>query len=420
MLKASHWAQAWEGWLDPFKNSSTFVGRDAPHYFRAAPRNPNLHVCCRRAQPAVTSENTVDVSQSIIMDLESFRNLYLPAIERQLQDIVGRVDHFEESGSSRHFLSEAQRMLAYQMGWEGPGAGPAAQGKRIRPLLVLLTASACGGDWANALPAAAAVELLHNFSLIHDDIEDNSDLRRGRPTVWKIWGIPLAINVGDALFTLANLAIFDICEPAICVRAARILLEAGLHLTQGQHLDISYENEQNLSEANYWPMIHGKTAALLAACTELGAVTGRAEPETCAHYRLFGTYLGLAFQVYDDYLGIWGEPAMTGKSTASDLVSGKKSLPVLYGLSKQGTFARRWRHGPVPPEAVQELAAQLEAEGAHGYVQSVAADLTTKAINSLDQANPQGEAGTALRELANQLLKEQNKPLNKFNKHPVS
>ena len=339
-----------------------------------------------------------------MMDLDSFRSLCLPAIERQLQNVVGRVEQSDDTASSRQFLADAHRMIAYQMGWEGPGAGPEAQGKRVRPMLVLLTAAACGGQWTHGLPAAAAVELLHNFSLIHDDIEDNSELRRGRPTVWKIWGIPLTINAGDALFTLANLAIFDISDPEICVQAARIMLEAGLHLTQGQHLDISYENAQQLSEADYWPMIRGKTAALLAACTELGALTGGAGPEIRDHYRHFGEYLGLAFQVYDDYLGIWGEPAMTGKSTASDLVSGKKSLPVLYGLGKQGPFSERWCLGPISPEAVPELAAQLEAEGALEYVQSVASELTAKAINSLVQANPLGEAGNALRELANQLL----------------
>ncbi len=339
-----------------------------------------------------------------MMDLDAYRSLYLPAIERQLQDLIRRVEQTEETDPSGRFMAEARRMLAYQMGWEGPGSGPEAQGKRIRPLLVLLTASSCDGQWTDALPAAVAVELLHNFSLIHDDIEDNSDLRRGRPTVWKKWGVPLTINAGDALFTLANLSIFKIQDPLICVQAARILLEAGLHLTQGQHLDISYENEQNLSTDNYWPMIRGKTAALLAACTELGALTGGAVIETRNYYRLFGTYLGMAFQVYDDYLGIWGETALTGKSTASDLVSGKKSLPVLYGLGKQGIFSEKWRQGPIAPEAASDMAALLKEEGAQDYVQSVASEYTTRAITSLDRAKPVGEAGNALRELSNQLL----------------
>jgi geranylgeranyl diphosphate synthase type I len=342
-----------------------------------------------------------------MMHLKDFRLLFLPEVEKQLQQVVGRVEHMNATPSSGRFLAEARRMLAYQMGWEGPGAGPDAQGKRIRPLLVLLTTAACGGRWENALPAAAAVELLHNFSLIHDDIEDKSDLRRGRPTVWKTWGIALAINAGDALFTLANLAVFDIKEQAISLQSARIMLEAGLHLTQGQHLDISYETEHELSEENYWPMVGGKTAALLAACTELGALIGNADPESRSHYRLFGRYLGLAFQAYDDYLGIWGEPALTGKSTASDLVSGKKSLPVLFGLGKQAGFAKKWRQGPISAEEVTATASLLEAEGALEYVQSVAGDYTSKAIDSLDQARPVGEAGTALRDLANQLLNRQ-------------
>jgi geranylgeranyl diphosphate synthase type I len=304
-------------------------------------------------------------------------------------------------------LEELHTMLAYHMGWHGEGAGLKATGKRIRPLLVLLSSASAGGEWSRALPAAAAVELVHNFSLIHDDIEDNSPLRRGRPTVWKLWGIPQAINTGDAMFTLAHLALLRLNETTskeITLEAARILGTTCLHLTQGQYLDISYEDRINLNLEDYWPMVRGKTAALLACCTELGALVAEVDPTTQARYRGFGCDLGLAFQAQDDLLGIWGEASQIGKSNLSDLVEGKKSLPVLYGLEQNGLFAERWRQGPITLQEVPDLAVQLEAEGARHYTQETANKLTQQALSTLEEINPRGEAGEALMELAKQLL----------------
>ena len=165
-------------------------------------------------------------------------------------------------------LAEYSSMLAYHLGWEGEGAGPEARGKRIRPLLVLLTCSAAGGEWRNALPAAAAVELVHNFSLIHDDIQDNSPLRRGRETVWKRWGIPQAINAGDAMLTIAHLTLLrmeNYSKPDVTLNAAGTLQQACLQLTKGQFLDLTYESQAQLSIDGYWQMVGGKTAALLRA-----------------------------------------------------------------------------------------------------------------------------------------------------------
>src|SRR4030067_283120 len=141
-------------------------------------------------------------------------------------------------------------MVAYHLGWEGDGAGSDARGKRIRPLLVVLACAAAGGDWGKALPAAAAVELVHNFSLIHDDIQDNSPLRRGRTTVWKHWGIPQAINAGDAMLTLAHLSALRLANTIsaeVAIQAATIFQQACLQLTKGQYLDLSYENRRPLS-----------------------------------------------------------------------------------------------------------------------------------------------------------------------------
>ncbi len=204
------------------------------------------------------------------MNLQEYLRVMRPAIETRLQEFIDR--------SLKEEYPELRAMLTYHMGWEGEGAGPEAQGKRIRPLLVLLCTQAAGGNWQDALPAAAAVELLHNFSLIHDDIQDNSPLRRNRPTVWVRWGAPQAINSGDVMFTLSFLAIQDLAEvlPAQEVLlVSRIIQQTCLRLTEGQYLDISYEKQTILPEAAYWPMIGGKTSALLSCCTELGAIVCR-------------------------------------------------------------------------------------------------------------------------------------------------
>jgi geranylgeranyl diphosphate synthase type I len=323
----------------------------------------------------------------------------LSSIELELQKQVSRLDQ----PRTKLF----HEMVTYHMGWTGEGAGPEATGKRIRPLLVLLCASACGANWQFALPAAAAVELVHNFSLVHDDIQDNSPKRRGRDTVWTKWGMPMGINVGDALFVMSNQAIIDLKEnyPAdIVVKAAEILHNTCLDLTRGQYLDMSYEERKDLSVEDYWPMISGKTSALLMACCQIGALLGGADEEKQESYRSFGHYLGLAFQVQDDILGIWGDEKVTGKSVASDLVEGKNSLPVLAGLRKKGKFAERWAQGPIKPDEVEEIARLLASEDGYGFAKEASIQMTDMAINSLREADPQGESGEALFELANKLL----------------
>jgi geranylgeranyl diphosphate synthase type I len=174
------------------------------------------------------------------------------AIEAELQGQVARVD--TPRGHDFH------AMLTYHMGWTGGGAGPEASGKRIRPLLALLTTAACGADWRPALPAAAAIELVHSFSLVHDDIQDRSEKRRGRPAVWVKWGTPMAINVGDALLMLSSLAMLDLAAdfPAETVSAATaILCSASLRLAEGQFMDMSYESRKDLKVEDYWPMVAG-------------------------------------------------------------------------------------------------------------------------------------------------------------------
>jgi geranylgeranyl diphosphate synthase, type I len=333
------------------------------------------------------------------MSLKEAMATMLPALETELRQQVGRLDV-----PTTHDFHE---MLAYHMGWNGQETKSEHAGKRIRPLLLLLVSAACEEQWLHALPAAAAVELVHNFSLIHDDIQDNSPTRRGRLTVWKKYGAPMAINAGDALFTIASQAMLDLSksnDPDTVVKATRILHNACLELTQGQFLDLAYQKRTDLSVADYFPMIDGKTAALISAATEIGAILGGAPVDSVEQYRSFGRNLGYAFQVQDDILGIWGNEATTGKSTATDLVEGKNSLPVLYAINKKGRFAERWSSGHIATAEVPQLTQVLRDEGAYDYSYQEAQRLTGQALDALNAARPRDAYGTALVELTHQLL----------------
>lgn len=334
--------------------------------------------------------------------IEDITQAYLDVIEDELKQAVKRANDFG--------ITKLYDMLAYHMGWQGNRSNTETRGKRIRPLLVLLSCSAAGGDWHRALPGATAVELVHNFSLIHDDIEDRSPLRRGRQTIWKKWGIPQAINAGDAMFALAHLEVVRLVKtvsPSIAIKAVEILQHTCLHLTQGQYLDLSYESRNDLIIEDYWHMVEGKTAALAAVSTELGALAAFSGDQTCDLYRKFGWLLGLAFQVQDDLLGIWGNSNLTGKSSQSDLVTRKITLPVLYGLSKAGDFAARWRLGTIHPGEVTEIIKLLEIEGGKEFSQAHANRLINDALSTLEEAHPTGIAGEALKNLALSLVNRQ-------------
>ena len=337
-----------------------------------------------------------------ISGFKSFSELARPALRQELEQAI--------AASAEHGTPGLQEMITYQLGWSGENAGIKTEGKQIRPLLVLLACQAGGGDWKNALPAAAAVELIHNFSLVHDDIEDDGEVRRGRPTIWKKWGEAQAINTGDAIFALAYASLVNLVEktsPEIGLKAGKIFHQTCLRLTQGQHLDIAFEDQEKVELESYWQMVGGKTAALLAFSLEVGALCAGVSPEIQAHYRDFGHNLGMSFQVQDDILGIWGAEEKIGKSTTGDLLTRKKTLPVLYGLAQEKAFYEGWKDGEITQEKALVLSQILEAEGGRAYAQSAADRLTDLALNALENANPEGEAGEILRDLAKNMLKRQ-------------
>ncbi len=331
--------------------------------------------------------------------ITSFAGIARPALREEMGRVVTQAGSYN--------TSELQAMITYQLGWTGGDAGPKTEGKQLRGLFCLLACQAAGGEWPHALPAAAAVELIHNFSLIHDDIEDCGQMRRGRPTIWKIWGEAQAINTGDAMFALANTSLLNLADTV----SLKGVLETGklfhttcLRLTQGQHLDILFEDQDLVDLDTYWHMVEGKTAALLTFSLEAGALCGNAAPEIQAHYRDFGHYLGLAFQVQDDILGIWGKEELTGKSSMGDLLTRKKTLPIIFGLNQKKDFYENWISGEMTPEKALQLGDILEAEGGRAYAENTADRLTDQALTALHKAGPQDDAGLILKDTAQQLL----------------
>ncbi len=237
-------------------------------------------------------------------------------------------------------------LMRYHLGWADAAGNPlpAAGGKMLRPALCMLCCEAVGGDPARAMPAAAALELVHNFTLIHDDIEDASDTRHGRETLWRVAGVPQAINAGDGMFVLARRTLLGMADAGVAAErvldAARALDDACVLLCEGQYADIGFETSEQVSLAEYEAMIAGKTAALLGASAAIGAIAGGADEAIVAALGECGRLLGFAFQIQDDVLGIWGEEAVTGKPVADDIRSRKKSFPVVYAFDRLGTDDR--------------------------------------------------------------------------------
>ena len=315
--------------------------------------------------------------------------------------------------SSDSLLTPFYGMLQYHLGWADQDFRPirGRTGKRLRPVFLLLANQAVGGDWRQAVPAAAAIELTHNFSLIHDDVEDRDAERHGRLTVWKRWGEAQAINVGDGLFVLARLELRRLLECGVSPMTLAVVQDsydrACLAITEGQYLDMSFEGRLDVTEAEYLRMIRGKTAALLAASTRIGAQVADVSPAMIERLTRFGEAVGLAFQVGDDGLGIWGDPRLTGKQAANDIRRRKKSLPIAYAFERaQGETARDltrlYAQATLSEAHVARVLAILEDVGARQHAETLADQYLAEALSLLEPL-AYTEAGATLRELTQSL-----------------
>jgi geranylgeranyl diphosphate synthase type I len=327
------------------------------------------------------------VTSGLVARLEG----YAPLIVQEMRAVVGdeQVELFA--------------WMRYHLGWEDLGGRPSegASGKLLRPGALLLVTELVGGSVDAALPAAAAVELVHNFSLLHDDVEDRSERRHGRPTLWASTGVPQAINTGDGMFTLARLAMHRLLEAGVeerrVIESMRELDEACLRLVEGQYLDIAFETRKSVTREEYLAMAAGKTAAMFAGPFAIGALLGGAAGETVAAFRQFGHHVGLAFQAMDDVLGIWGEPEVTGKPVGDDLLSRKMTYPVIVAAEASGDFGAAFARAYTDSTDfdVAKLTHLIEEAGGREATEQL---IATEAQLAFDALAPAGidDAGLAL------------------------
>ncbi len=284
-------------------------------------------------------------------------------------------------------------VAAYHLGLadsNGVPTGTPAGGKALRPALTLLSARAAGSTPELAVPAAVAVELVHNFSLLHDDIMDGDTERRHRPTAWTVFGIGPAILAGDALQALANDLLLEGPAPQ-AVWASRCLSAAVQRLISGQGADLAFERRQVVSVDECLDMAADKTAALMACACSIGAIYVGAPASTAMTLTAFGAYVGLAFQLTDDLLGIWGTPEVTGKPVRSDLRSRKKSLPVVAALASESDAGRDLavllaRTDPLSEDDLLRAAELVEAAGGKKWVEAEADTALSSALGCLADA----------------------------------
>jgi len=304
-------------------------------------------------------------------------------------------------------LPAAMRLIAsYHLGWcraDGTRADGDA-GKALRPALVLAAARAFGARAQDAARPAAAVELVHNFTLLHDDVMDRDAVRRHRPTAWTVFGQNAAILAGDALHALALRVLAEDPHPAARPAAAR-LAACVAELCEGQHADCSFETREEVSLPECLAMAQAKTGALLGAACALGALYAGAPPPAVAAMDAYGREVGLAFQLVDDLIGIWGDPAVTGKPAGADLAARKKSLPVVAALACGDPAAARlaalYREpGALTGEQVRAAADAVERAGGRAWAQVQAAEHMSAAVDHLARAAPGPQAAGDLLTLA--------------------
>ena len=306
------------------------------------------------------------------------------------------------------------RMMSYHMGWIDDQGNRLNNngGERILSTLCLLACEAAGGNLKTALPAAVAVELVYNFSLIHNDLQDGNPQRQGRDTVWWLWGPAQAINAGDGMHALARLSLFWLKDMGVSdetvFRAIQILDEASLRLCEGQFLDISYQERIDVGVKTYLNMIEDRTGALMRCSLKLGALLASARADIIDALELFGNKLGLASQIRDDIVGLWGDRSSEG-IPSSNILNKKKTLPVVYGLEKADVKDKR-RLGEVyfkrvlEPQDVEQIAKLLDGVGAREYCQEMAEMFYSEALQALDDSGLPLESTRELREAAQYLV----------------
>ncbi len=315
--------------------------------------------------------------------------------------------------SQREVAPILWQIVDYHFGWDQPvdatGRHPNVSGKKVRPLLMALVGKAITGGYEHVLPAGAALELTHNFTLLHDDVMDKSELRRHRPAVWTRWGSAQAINAGDGLYALAFLAMGRLrrgdVRPAKVARAYEALAAACLATAEGQILDIDFETRDRVTPDEYITMISHKSGALIEAATKIGALLSTDDENVINSYAKFGRNLGIGFQIWDDYLGVWGDEASTGKSATSDIREKKKSHPILLAFERasdedRATLSRIYAQDALSDADLEAVLAILERVGARQRCAEIAEEYYELALAHLAATGIQNPTQNQLRQLA--------------------
>ncbi|MDT0387525.1 polyprenyl synthetase family protein [Streptomyces dubilierae] len=300
------------------------------------------------------------------------------------------------------------RVARYHRGWceaDGtPVEAAARTGKTVRPALSLLSAAAVGGSPDLAVPGAVAVELVHDFTLLHDDVIDGDALRRHRPAAWSVFGTPAAVLTGDALLVSALRALADV-PPQRAAEAVQELVTTLLELVEGQSRDVAFEKAPEVTVAQYLAMAEGKTGSLIGCSCALGGILAGADSERVRGLREFGRRLGVAFQCADDVLGIWGRTARSGKPVGSDLAARKKSLPVVAALAGEGAAAERLRAlyaaaHPLDERDVALARSLVEEAGGREAAEQEARRQVSAALRALSWARPTPDTYRQLQDIA--------------------
>jgi geranylgeranyl diphosphate synthase, type I len=350
-----------------------------------------------------------------------------PVFSRYTNEIDSALHATLSSAIAEGLASGAQGLqtyygfFQYHLGWVDDQLRPQRNnpGKLLRPSLLLLAYEAAGA-WnlatsaadrshlQRALPAAVAIELTHNFTLIHDDIEDGDTERRHRSTLWKLWGVPQAINAGDGMFSLARLSLWGVLEQgvegAVAARLGQVLDHACLVLAEGQYLDISFEQLQTISVSTYIDMIYRKTGSLMQCAAYMGALLGTRDQQAIDSLTKFGQAIGVAFQMRDDILGIWATAGESGKTPAGDIYRRKKSLPILHSLEhakpgeKQLLSSIYQQESPISAEQVQQVLEIFEHTKTRAYCNLFLAEHCRQALDAL-RTVPVSSQGIATRAL---------------------
>ena len=329
--------------------------------------------------------------------LDRSRGLVAPA----LRLAVERLDPF------------TRLVVSYHLGWSDEHGTPtvANPGKTLRPALALLAAEAVTGRPEPGLPGAVAVELVHNFSLLHDDLMDRDTERRHRPTVWAVWGDATAVLAGDALLSLAH----EVLTEGDCPdgqAAGQALAIATRELIRGQVLDLAFEQRNDVTLDECLDMAAGKTGALLGVSAAIGAILVGAPRAVVTGLSTFGAELGMAFQLVDDLLGIWGSPEITGKPVFSDLIARKKTLPVTWSIDHGGEAGQElaaWlcRDGSPTEDELRYAAQLIERAGGRDWAIQEARDRIGLAEQALDEADLEDVARHRLSEIARFVIERQ-------------